>query len=81
MSKMQVGERLRILLDDGEPIDNVPRSVKTEGHENFIPGKDRRLLVGLIKTINKSIKLIRFMGKKNPDRLGKSFFAAIHVLC
>lgn len=33
LSRIQVGERLKILLDDGEPIDNVPRSVKTEGHE------------------------------------------------
>ncbi len=33
LSRMQVGDSLTILLDDGEPIDNVPRSVKTEGHE------------------------------------------------
>ncbi|MCP4340835.1 MAG: sulfite reductase subunit beta (hemoprotein) [Desulfobulbaceae bacterium] len=33
LSKINIGDRLRILLDDGEPIDNVPRSVKTEGHE------------------------------------------------
>lgn len=33
LSRMQAGDYLRILLDDGEPIDNVPRSVKTEGHE------------------------------------------------
>jgi sulfite reductase beta subunit-like hemoprotein/TusA-related sulfurtransferase len=32
LSRMRNGQRLRILLDDGEPIDNVPRSVKTEGH-------------------------------------------------
>ena len=33
LSKIEIGDRLKILLDDGEPIDNVPRSVKTEGHE------------------------------------------------
>ena len=33
LARMQVGDSLTILLDDGEPIDNVPRSVKTEGHE------------------------------------------------
>ncbi len=33
LSKISVGDRLKILLDEGEPIDNVPRSVKTEGHE------------------------------------------------
>lgn len=33
LAKIQVGGRLKILLDDGEPIDNVPRSVTTEGHD------------------------------------------------
>jgi sulfite reductase (ferredoxin) len=32
LARMQVGGLLKILLDDGEPIDNVPRSVQTEGH-------------------------------------------------
>lgn len=32
LSRIREGGRLRILLDDGEPIDNVPRSVITEGH-------------------------------------------------
>ncbi|EKD37708.1 MAG: hypothetical protein ACD_75C01032G0003 [uncultured bacterium] len=32
LARMQIGDFLRILLDDGEPVDNVPRSVKTEGH-------------------------------------------------
>ena len=39
LAKIQVGERLKILLDDGEPIDNVPRSVKTEGHEILLQEK------------------------------------------
>ena len=29
---MQSGQVLEIILDDGEPIMNVPRSVKEEGH-------------------------------------------------
>ncbi len=33
LSKITIGDTLKILLDDGEPIDNVPRSVITEGHE------------------------------------------------
>lgn len=33
LAGIKIGEQLKILLDDGEPIDNVPRSVKTEGHE------------------------------------------------
>lgn len=27
------GEILEIIIDDGEPIKNVPRSIKEEGHE------------------------------------------------
>lgn len=33
MAPMQSGQTLEILLDDGEPIANVPESVKMEGHE------------------------------------------------
>jgi TusA-related sulfurtransferase len=33
LSKMQKGERVRVLLDDGAPIENVPRSVAQEGHK------------------------------------------------
>jgi sulfite reductase (ferredoxin) len=32
LSQMKNGEILEILLDDGAPIDNVPASVKSEGH-------------------------------------------------
>lgn len=32
LAKMQHGERLRVLLDDGPPIENVPPSVRREGH-------------------------------------------------
>jgi tRNA 2-thiouridine synthesizing protein A len=30
---MQEGQVLEVILDDGEPIKNVPRAVKEEGHE------------------------------------------------
>jgi sulfite reductase (ferredoxin) len=33
LAQMKSGEILEILLDDGAPIDNVPRSVASEGHE------------------------------------------------
>ncbi len=33
LSSMKVGEHLRVLLDDGQPIENVPRSVAQEGHK------------------------------------------------
>ena len=33
LSKLSTGDRLEILLDDGEPIDNVPGSVRSEGHK------------------------------------------------
>ena len=30
---MEDGQILEVILDDGEPIKNVPRAVKEEGHE------------------------------------------------
>ena len=33
LEEMEQGQILEIILDDGEPIKNVPRAVKEEGHE------------------------------------------------
>ena len=33
LSKMQRGQRVRVLLDDGPPVENVPRSAAQEGHK------------------------------------------------
>lgn len=33
MKDVQPGEILEIILDDGPPVNNVPGSVKREGHE------------------------------------------------
>jgi TusA-related sulfurtransferase len=30
---IEIGEIARILLDDGEPVKNVPRSLKADGHK------------------------------------------------
>ncbi len=32
LDAMQAGEILAVILDDGEPIRNVPQSVQNEGH-------------------------------------------------
>ncbi len=32
LETMQTGQVLLVLLDDGDPIKNVPRSVQNEGH-------------------------------------------------
>jgi len=32
LAKMKAGEQIKVLLDDGQPIENVPRSVAGEGH-------------------------------------------------
>ncbi len=32
LSQLNAGQVLQVLLDDGEPIENVPRSVEAEGH-------------------------------------------------
>jgi sulfite reductase (ferredoxin) len=33
LARMQKGQRVKVLLDDGAPIENVPRSVAQEGHK------------------------------------------------
>jgi TusA-related sulfurtransferase len=33
LEDVEAGEKVRILLDDGEPVKNVPRSLKSEGHK------------------------------------------------
>lgn len=33
LEQMKKGEILEVILNDGEPIANVPRSVKEEGHK------------------------------------------------
>lgn len=48
LEEMETGEVLEVLLDDGEPIRSVPRSIKEEGHkiiqvENI--GKAYKLLI------------------------------------
>ena len=30
---LETGDKVQFLLDDGEPIKNVPRSLKAEGHK------------------------------------------------
>ncbi len=32
LEAVEAGETVRFLLDDGEPVKNVPRSLKAEGH-------------------------------------------------
>ena len=33
LEKMKAGEILEVIIDDGEPIDSVPRSLQLEGFE------------------------------------------------
>jgi len=33
LEELEAGQVLEVILDDGEPIRNVPRSVKAEGHK------------------------------------------------
>jgi len=33
LEEMKQGQILEVILDDGEPIKNVPRAVKEEGHQ------------------------------------------------
>jgi tRNA 2-thiouridine synthesizing protein A len=33
LEELDSGEQLEVLLDEGEPIQNVPRSIRDEGHK------------------------------------------------
>lgn len=33
LEEIQTGQILEIILDDGEPIKNVPRAIKEDGHQ------------------------------------------------
>ncbi|GAB4324569.1 MAG: hypothetical protein Kow0069_30210 [Promethearchaeota archaeon] len=48
LEEMDVGDHLEILLDDGEPIDNVPKSLASDGQEILVQervGEHWRLVV------------------------------------
>lgn len=33
LESLDIGSQLAVLLDDGEPIRNVPKSIRNEGHQ------------------------------------------------
>ena len=33
LEELETGDRVELLLDDGEPVKNVPRSLKGDGHK------------------------------------------------
>lgn len=48
LEQLKKGEVLEVILNDGEPIQNVPRSVKGEGHKIILVeklGEKYRLLI------------------------------------
>ncbi len=49
LEEMQDGQLLEIIIDDGEPMQNVPRSIKEEGHKivkvEKLPDGSFRLLI------------------------------------
>jgi len=51
LEEMQEGQVLEIILDDGEPIRNVPRSVKEEGHQIINVEKINNIWKLLIKKV------------------------------
>ncbi|MFL5826671.1 MAG: sulfurtransferase TusA family protein [Thermoleophilaceae bacterium] len=38
LESLEPGEELSVALDDGEPIDSVPRSAREDGHEVTVEG-------------------------------------------
>lgn len=49
LEEMQDGQILEVIIDDGEPMQNVPRSIKEEGHRiikvDKLDGDGFRLLI------------------------------------
>jgi len=49
LEEMELGQVLELILDDGEPMRNVPRSIKEEGQKVIgvekLPGNVYRLLI------------------------------------
>ncbi|OHD70752.1 MAG: preprotein translocase subunit TatB [Spirochaetes bacterium RBG_16_49_21] len=49
LEEMTSGQVLEVILDDGEPMRNVPRSIKSEGHTIInvlkLPDDSYRLLI------------------------------------
>lgn len=39
LERMRPGETLELILDDGEPLDSVPRSAREEGHHVSVEGE------------------------------------------
>ena len=39
LESLEVGAQLKVLLDEGEPIRNVPQSITNEGHQVLIQEK------------------------------------------
>ena len=39
LENLHPGDELRLLLDDGEPLDEVPRSAREEGHAVTVNGR------------------------------------------
>ncbi len=57
IERMQVGEIASIRLNSGEPLDNVPRTLRDHGHE-----------VIEIKAEEPANSFYRLLVKKGPDR-------------
>jgi sulfite reductase (ferredoxin) len=49
LATLKSGDILEIFLDDGEPIENVPGSIKGEGHEILEQKKIDNYWEGLVK--------------------------------
>ena len=45
LEEMRAGERLEVLLDQGEPLESVPRSARDDGHDVAEPDGNRVTIV------------------------------------
>ena len=44
LERMQVGDVLELQLDEGEPLDSVPRSAEDDGHRVVVAGTTVRIV-------------------------------------
>ena len=46
LEELRPGERLELLLDQGEPLESVPRSAREEGHSVSVEGRRVTIVKG-----------------------------------
>lgn len=63
MEELEDGQILAIRMNDGEPVRNVPRSIKEEGHQILkLDEKEREHFPATVIKENNVVEFLYFMG-------------------